>query len=92
MKEGRGTGGARLSQPQHVRRPKTRGISCAHLAILAAAGGTPALRGRILRSKVLNDAARFIVAAGEEKFQGSRVLPEQQAHLQTGAALENIFP
>jgi hypothetical protein len=24
--------------------PKTRGISCAHMAILAAAGGTPALR------------------------------------------------
>jgi hypothetical protein len=24
--------------------PKTRGISCAHLAILPAAGGTPALR------------------------------------------------
>ncbi len=44
------------------------------------------------RSKVLNDAAHFIVIACEEKFQGSRGLPEQQAHLQPGAALENVFP
>ena len=40
----RQSGGARLSQPQRVRQPKTRGISCARSAILAAAGGTPALR------------------------------------------------
>ena len=33
-----------------------------------------------------------MVAAGKEKFQGSRVVPKQQAHHQTGAALENIFP
>ena len=45
-----------------------------------------------LHSKVLNDAAHFIVVAGKEKFQGSRVVPKQQAHLQPGAALENIFP
>jgi hypothetical protein len=45
-----------------------------------------------LHSKVLNDAAHFIVVAGKEKFQGSRVVPEQQAHFQPGAALENIFP
>lgn len=45
-----------------------------------------------LPSKVLNDAAHFIVVAGKEKFQGSRVVPKQQAHLQPGAALENIFP
>jgi prevent-host-death family protein len=36
--------GAQLSQPQHVRQSKTRGISCALLPIMAAAGGTPALR------------------------------------------------
>jgi hypothetical protein len=40
----------------------------------------------------LNDAAYFIVVTGKEKFQGSRVMPKQQAHLQPGAALENIFP
>ena len=45
-----------------------------------------------LHSKVLNDAAHFIVVAGKEKFQGSGVVPEQQAHLQPGAALENVFP
>ena len=45
-----------------------------------------------LYSKVLNDAAHFIVVAGKEKFQGARVVPEQQAHLQPGAALKNIFP
>ena len=43
-------------------------------------------------SNDLNDAAHLIVVAGKEKFQGSRVVPEQQAHLQSGAALENIFP
>jgi len=40
----------------------------------------------------LNDAAHFIVVAGKEKFQGSRVVPKPQAHLQPGAALENVFP
>ena len=43
-------------------------------------------------SKVLNDATHFIVVAGKEKFQDSRVVPEQQANLQPGAALENVFP
>ena len=90
MKEGGGTGGARLSQPQHVRWHETHGISCAHLAILALRVDTRA-PGR-LHSKVLNDAAHFIVAAGEEKFQSARVVPEQQAHLQPGPAFENIFP
>jgi hypothetical protein len=45
-----------------------------------------------VHSKVLNDAAHFIVVADKEKFQGSCVVPKQQAHLQPGAALENIFP
>ena len=36
--------GARLSQPQHARQPKTRGIAYAHSTIRAAAGGTPALQ------------------------------------------------
>jgi hypothetical protein len=48
--------------------------------------------GGELYSKVLNDAAHFIVAAGKEKFQGSRVVPKQQAHFQPGAALEDVFP
>jgi hypothetical protein len=42
--------------------------------------------------KVLNHAANVIVVAGKEKFQGFSVLPEQQAHFQSGAALENVFP
>ena len=32
------------------------------------------------------------MVAGKEKFQGSSVGPEQQAHFQPGTALENIFP
>jgi hypothetical protein len=28
----------------------------------------------------------------QEKFQGVSILPEQQAHFQSGAALKNIFP
>lgn len=32
------------------------------------------------------------MASGKEKFQSPRVVPEQQAHLQPGAALKNIFP
>lgn len=41
--------------------------------------------------KGLNHAANVIVAAGKEKFQSTSVLPEQQAHFQSGAALENVF-
>jgi len=53
--------------------------------------GQPALRW-LLHSKVLNDAARFIVAANKGKFQSSRVVPKQQTYLQPGAALEDVFP
>jgi hypothetical protein len=40
----------------------------------------------------LNQAANVVVVAGKEKFQGVSILPEQQAHFQSGPALENIFP
>jgi hypothetical protein len=40
----------------------------------------------------LNHATNIIVVAGKEKFQSFPVLPEQQAHFQAGAALENVFP
>jgi hypothetical protein len=40
----------------------------------------------------LNHAANVIVVAGKEKFQDFPVLPEQQTHFQSGAALENVFP
>jgi hypothetical protein len=40
----------------------------------------------------LNHAANFIVVAGKEKFQGFPVLPEQETQLQSGTALENVFP
>jgi hypothetical protein len=39
----------------------------------------------------LNHAANIVVVAGKEKFQGVSILPEQQAHFQSGAALENVF-
>jgi 2-keto-3-deoxy-6-phosphogluconate aldolase len=39
----------------------------------------------------LNDAAYFIVVPSKEKFQGSRIVPEQQAHLQPGATTQAIF-
>ena len=42
--------------------------------------------------KVLNHAANVVVVAGKEKFQGVSILPEQQAHFQSGAALKNVFP
>lgn len=42
--------------------------------------------------KTLNHAANVIVVASKEKFQGVSILPEQQAHFQSGAALENVFP
>jgi hypothetical protein len=42
--------------------------------------------------KVLNQSANVIVVAGKEKFQSVSILPEQQTHFQSGAALENIFP
>jgi hypothetical protein len=42
--------------------------------------------------KILNHASNVIVVAGKEKFQGVSILPEQQAHFQSGAALENVFP
>jgi len=42
--------------------------------------------------KVLNHTANVIVVAGKEKFQSRPVLPEQQTHLQSGAALENVLP
>ena len=32
------------------------------------------------------------MVAGKEKFQGVSILPEQQAHFQSGAAFKNIFP
>ena len=32
------------------------------------------------------------MVAGKEKFQGISILPEQQPHFQSGAALENVFP
>lgn len=31
------------------------------------------------------------MVADKEKLQGSRVVPKQEAHLQPGAAFENIF-
>ena len=40
----------------------------------------------------MNHTANVIVAAGKEKFQHFPILPEQQAHFQSGAALENVFP
>jgi hypothetical protein len=40
----------------------------------------------------LNHTANIVVVAGKEKFQSVSVLSEQQAHFQSGAALENIFP
>jgi hypothetical protein len=46
----------------------------------AAGWDNPRSGGRLLHSKVLNDAAYFIVAVGKEKFQGSSVGPKQQAH------------
>ena len=33
-----------------------------------------------------------VVIAGKEKLQGVSILPEQQAHFQSGAAFKNIFP
>jgi hypothetical protein len=42
--------------------------------------------------KVLNHPANIIVIADKVKFQKFPVLPEQQAHFQPGAALENVFP
>ena len=32
------------------------------------------------------------MVAGKEKFQGVFILPEQEAHFQSGAAFKNIFP
>ena len=40
----------------------------------------------------MNNAANVVVVACKEKFEGIPVLPEQQTHFQSGAALENIFP
>lgn len=42
--------------------------------------------------QILNHAANVVVVVGEEKFQRVSILPEQQAHFQSGAALENVFP
>jgi len=40
----------------------------------------------------LKNTANVVVVAGKEKFQRFPVLPEQQTHFQSGAALENVFP
>ena len=42
-------------------------------------------------SKVLNNAANFVVVANEEKFQCVRVPAEQQAQFQSGPAFKNVF-
>jgi len=42
--------------------------------------------------KALNRPANVIVIAGKKEFQGSPVLPEQQAQFQPGTALKNVFP
>ena len=57
-----------------------------NVATLGRWSGTTSLQ------KVLNYAANVIVVADKEKFQSSPVLPEQQAHFQSGAALEDVFP
>jgi hypothetical protein len=42
-------------------------------------------------SKVLDEAADFVVVADEEKFQRAGVFAEEQAGFQAGATFKNIF-
>ena len=60
----RGGGGARLRQPQHVRRPQTREISYCHPAIRAAAG---VKRARLLHSQSAFRGCYFLRVNGTEK-------------------------
>lgn len=80
-----------LSKPAFFRRYAARNLQPSNPRLDAVGYSLSLLRG-YWSLKGLNDAAHFIVVAGKEKFQGSRVVPKQQAHLQPGAALENVFP